>query len=132
MTGKPLALVTGGSTGIGYALAQQCLRHGFSVLITGASDRVHFARQQLAADAESAYGTEGAEVIAVRSDLRTAEGVEQVWDNVQRTDRPLAVAILNAGVAVGGAFVDTDLQAEIDGAPRLRRPYGGTRLCHRW
>jgi NADPH:quinone reductase-like Zn-dependent oxidoreductase len=37
MTGKPLALVTGGSTGIGYALAQQCLRHGFSVIITAAS-----------------------------------------------------------------------------------------------
>jgi NAD(P)-dependent dehydrogenase (short-subunit alcohol dehydrogenase family) len=33
MTGKPLALVTGGSTGIGYALAQQCLRHGLSVLM---------------------------------------------------------------------------------------------------
>ena len=30
MTGKPLALVTGGSTGIGYALAQHCLRPGFS------------------------------------------------------------------------------------------------------
>jgi NAD(P)-dependent dehydrogenase (short-subunit alcohol dehydrogenase family) len=32
MTGKPLALVTGGSTSIGYALAQQCLRHGLSVI----------------------------------------------------------------------------------------------------
>ena len=37
MAGKPLALVTGRSTGIGYALAQQCVRHGFSVIITGAS-----------------------------------------------------------------------------------------------
>jgi NAD(P)-dependent dehydrogenase (short-subunit alcohol dehydrogenase family) len=37
MTGKPLALVAGGSSGIGYALAQQCLRHGFSVIITGAN-----------------------------------------------------------------------------------------------
>jgi len=41
MTGKPLALVTGGSTGIGCTLAQQCLRHGFSVIsqLPGAAGR---------------------------------------------------------------------------------------------
>lgn len=107
-TPRPLALVTGASAGIGHALAQQCLQHGFDVVITGASDRVHQARDRLATlDA-------AAQVIAVRSDLRTEAGVEQVWAAVQDTGRPLALGMLNAGTAIGGAFVDTDLQAEVE------------------
>lgn len=104
---RPLALVTGGSAGIGHALARECARGGHDVVITGASDRVHGAARDLADDT-------GVEVRAVRSDLRTAEGVEQVWEAVQGSGRPLRVAMLNAGVSLGGAaFVDTDLDEEL-------------------
>ena len=34
---RPLAVVTGGSSGIGLELARQCLEHGFDVII--AADR---------------------------------------------------------------------------------------------
>lgn len=102
-----LALVTGGSAGIGFALAEECARHGYDVILTGASPRVHEASQRLSS-------TTGAQVTAVQSDLRTAEGVDQVWAAVLATQRPLAVAMLNAGVAVGGAFVDTDLEEELN------------------
>lgn len=50
----------------------------------------------------------GAETVSVRSDLRTAEGVEQVHAAVVATGRPLAAAALNAGVGRGGAFLDQD------------------------
>ncbi|MFI6132839.1 SDR family NAD(P)-dependent oxidoreductase [Micromonospora sp. NPDC051141] len=105
---RPLALVTGASAGIGYALAQQAARHGHDVIITGASGRVHDSATRLAADT-------GVQVTAVQSDLRTAEGVDQVWNAVTATGRPLAIAMLNAGVSLGGAaFVDTDLADELD------------------
>lgn len=58
--------------------------------------------------------TTDAHVTAVQSDLRTAEGVDQVRAAVVDTQRPLAVAILKAGVAVGAAFVATNLDEELN------------------
>lgn len=104
---RPLALVTGGSSGIGEALACRCIAGGHDVLVTGSSDRVHETARDLAA------GT-GAQVLPVQSDLRTAEGVAAVWAAVRDTGRPLDVAMLNAGVSLGGAgFVDTELDEEL-------------------
>ena len=105
-TTRELALVTGGSAGIGYALAHQCARNGFDLIITGAGSRVHESARSLAS-------ATGAQVTPVQSDLRTAEGVDQVWKTVTDTGRPLTIAMLNAGVAIGGAFVDTDLAEEV-------------------
>lgn len=79
---RELALVTGGSAGIGFALAAECARDGYDVIITGASPRVHKASQRLSS-------TTGAQVTAVQSDLRTADGVDQVWAAVLDTHRPL-------------------------------------------
>jgi len=50
----------------------------------------------------------------VRADLRTPEGVEQVHAVVTATGRPLAAAALNAGVGRGGAFLDIDIDDEIE------------------
>ncbi|BEL12871.1 SDR family NAD(P)-dependent oxidoreductase [Actinoplanes sichuanensis] len=105
---RPLALVTGGSAGIGYALARQAAQHGHDVIITGAGPRVHESADRLA-DAT------GVTVTPVQSDLRTADGVDQVWAAVTSTGQPLAIAMLNAGVSLGGAaFIDTDLDDELN------------------
>jgi hypothetical protein len=39
--------------------------------------------------------------------------VEAVWKAVQDTGRPLAAAALNAGIVIGGAFIDTALADEL-------------------
>jgi hypothetical protein len=49
-------------------------------------------------------------VVPVKSDLATYDGVETVWQAVQDTGRPLATAALNAGIGIGGAFIDTALE----------------------
>jgi short-subunit dehydrogenase len=102
---RPLALVTGGSSGIGRELARQFAAHGFDLVIGGSSDRVEEAAATLRRD--------GADVVPVKSDLATYDGVEAVWKAVQDTGRPLAVAALNAGIGIGGAFTDTALQDEL-------------------
>lgn len=104
---RKLALVTGGSAGIGYALAGNCARNGYDVIITGASARVQESATKLAV-------ATGVDVTPVQSDLSTKEGVDKVWRAVVDTGRPLDVAMLNAGVGVGGAgFADTDLEEEV-------------------
>jgi short-subunit dehydrogenase len=104
-TTRPLALVTGASSGIGRELAQQFAEHGFDLVVNAENDSVYAAAVELRAT--------GADVRAVRADLRTAAGVEQLWSAVTATGRPLDAAALNAGVGKGGAFLDTELADEL-------------------
>jgi short-subunit dehydrogenase len=103
---RPLALVTGASSGIGRELAQQFAENGFDLIVNAEDDRLDDAAAQLRAS--------GADVRAVRADLRTADGVDQLYAAATATGRPVSAAALNAGVGQGGPFLDTDLDAELD------------------
>ncbi|MFD3309263.1 SDR family NAD(P)-dependent oxidoreductase [Streptomyces sp. NPDC058656] len=104
-TERPLALVTGASSGIGYELALLFAINGFDLVATGRSEKTDQAAADLA--------RHGVEVTAVRADLAQADGVETVWQAVEKTGRPLDAAVLNAGRSIGGAFLDTDLDDEL-------------------
>lgn len=96
--GRPLALVTGASSGIGYELARLFGEHGHDLVVNAEDERLEHAARRLRET--------GAEVRAVRADLRTAEGVDRLVAAL--TGLTVDVAALNAGVGQGGAFVDTD------------------------
>lgn len=98
---RPLAVVTGASSGIGRALAGEFARHGFDLVVCAEDAR-------LAAVADELRGR-GTDVTAVRADLATYDGVEQLYAAVLATRRPVAAAALNAGVGEGGAFTDVGL-----------------------
>ena len=50
----------------------------------------------------------------VRADLATANGVRELWEQISSLSRKIDVACINAGVSVGGLFVETDLDAELN------------------
>jgi short-subunit dehydrogenase len=103
---RPLALVTGASSGIGFEIADQLAQRGYDLLVTAEDAGIDAAAQRLA--------ERGGDVRATRADLRSPTGVEQVNAAVTAAGRPLAVAALNAGVGKGGAFVDSDLASQLD------------------
>jgi short-subunit dehydrogenase len=103
---RPLALVTGASSGIGFELAKQFAEHGFDLVVAAEDAELETAAVEL-------RGL-GAAVSPVRVDLRKPADVELLWQAVHDSGRTLDAAALNAGVGVGGAFVETDLQAELD------------------
>jgi uncharacterized protein len=117
---RPLALVTGASSGIGLELARQFAAGGFD-LVVAAEDA------ELAAAAASLREL-GGEVLAVQADLRGREGVERVWAAVQERGRPLDAAALNAGIGLGRPFVEQDLDEALSVVDLNVR--GTTHLAH--
>jgi short-subunit dehydrogenase len=99
---RPLAFVTGGSSGIGYELAEQLAQHGHDLAISGSSERVH----------ASANGLRelGVQAWSHQADAATYDGVESFWRFIESLGRPVDVAVLNVGIATGGAFADTALE----------------------
>jgi NAD(P)-dependent dehydrogenase (short-subunit alcohol dehydrogenase family) len=66
---KPLAIVTGASSGIGFELAAICAQEGFDLLVAADRPEIHSAAEQFRAF--------GAEVEAIEADLSTTAGVDQ-------------------------------------------------------
>jgi short-subunit dehydrogenase len=101
---RPLAVVTGASSGIGFELAKQFATNGFDLIIAAEDVELDTAEEELRSF--------GAKVEALRVDLTTEAGVEELYGRMK--DRKVAAAVLNAGVGAGGAFLDTDLRDELE------------------
>ncbi|CAM3697020.1 SDR family NAD(P)-dependent oxidoreductase [Nocardioides zeicaulis] len=104
--GRPLAVVTGASSGIGLELARQFVQHDFDVVVAAEDAEIAVAAAVLRAEG-------GTDVTPVQVDLRTAEGVDDLYSAISADGRPIAAIALNAGHGQGGAFVDTDLADEL-------------------
>ena len=103
---RPLAVVTGGSSGIGYELAKQFAQNGFDLLITATGSSIN--------EAAGAFEELGAVVETVQADLSTYNGVETLISQIQAIGRPVEAIAINAGVGVGGKFTETHLQEELN------------------
>jgi uncharacterized protein len=97
-TPRPLAVVTGASTGIGFELARECGEHGFDLLIAADEPQIH--------DAAQALRRTGANVTAVEADLATIEGVDELHEAVRVDGRPIDALLANAGRGLGDAFLE--------------------------
>lgn len=104
--GDRLALVTGASSGIGLELARQFAEHGFDVVVAAGGDGIDAAASRLRT-------TTSREITAVRVDLATDAGVEELARRVQALGRPVDAVAINAGIGVSGRFVETDLAAHL-------------------
>ena len=93
MTGK-VALVTGGSRGIGLATARALASCGASIAITGTVD------ETLAAACRALERGAAGRVLAVRADVRSASGMATACDAVKSRFGGLDALINNAGVGL--------------------------------
>ena len=88
-----VAIVTGGSRGIGYMIAAGLVQNGVKVYIT--------ARKAEACDAAAAELSEFGECISIPADLATNEGLEAFVGAVTEREDRIDVLVNNAGAAWG-------------------------------
>lgn len=99
---RPFALVTGASSGIGLELARVIAANGFDLVVVAEEPRIHDVAAELG---------EGAQAFV--TDLATRQGNEDLVAWLDALRRPIGVAALNAGIGVGGPFVETSLDADL-------------------
>ena len=87
-----VALITGGSRGIGVAIATRLARDGFAVAINYASSG------QQAKDLAQALRQQGAAAVAVQGDVAAAGDVKAMFDTVESELGRISVLVNNAGV----------------------------------
>jgi len=97
---RPLAIVTGASSGIGFELAKCCSANGFDLLIAANEVEIEVAAVELRAA--------GASVQAVQVDLATQEGVDALYAAAK--GRPVAALLANAGRGLGRAFLSQNFE----------------------
>ncbi|MCD6023364.1 MAG: short-chain dehydrogenase/reductase [Fibrobacteria bacterium] len=85
---KPVALITGGTTGIGLATAKRLHALGYALVVTGQNPvTLEAARKELPGD-----------VVVLRADLRSLTDADRVAAELKHRFEKLDFAFLNAGI----------------------------------
>jgi 3-oxoacyl-[acyl-carrier protein] reductase len=104
---KKVALITGGSRGIGAAIAQRLAADGASVAIT------YSKGADAAASVVKSIEGAGGKAIAIQADAADVDAIQGAVEKTVATFGGLDVLVSNAGTAIAKAFEETTLD-EID------------------
>src|SRR6202522_921355 len=102
---KKVALITGGSRGIGAAIAKRLAADGASVAIT------YTKGADAASAVVKAIEQAGGKAIAIQADATDADAVKSAIEKTVSTFGSLDVLVNNAGTAIPKPFEETTLQA---------------------
>ncbi|MEP6769186.1 MAG: beta-ketoacyl-ACP reductase [Acidobacteriota bacterium] len=133
MTERRTAIVTGGSRGIGRAIAMDLAASGHRVVVTCRTD------MDRAEEAAGAIRSSGGEAVAICADVRSAEQVKALGERVARDFGGADILVNNAGIIKDALFPflreeDWDAVIDIDlkGAFRMTKAVVRGMLHKKW
>ncbi|NDG84721.1 MAG: 3-oxoacyl-ACP reductase FabG [Proteobacteria bacterium] len=98
-TSKPLALVTGGSRGIGAGIAEKLGTLGFHVLVN------YVSQEARAIEVVKKIEATGGSAEPLRFDVSKEEEIVQAFEAIAKKGSPLAVLVNNAGISEDGLIL---------------------------
>jgi short-subunit dehydrogenase len=101
------ALITGGSVGIGAALADVFAAHGHDLILVSRN------RDKLDARGRAVHEQYGVDVVCIPEDLADPHGARRVHEAVAGRGLDVHYLVNNAGVGLYGKFAATDADAEL-------------------
>jgi len=102
------ALVTGGTSGIGYELARLLARDGHHLVIVARDDR------ELSRVSKELTQQFGVDVITISKDLFHPENAFSLYDEILSREIIVDILINDAGQGQYGEFIETDIRKELD------------------
>jgi NAD(P)-dependent dehydrogenase (short-subunit alcohol dehydrogenase family) len=99
MSTQPLALVTGGAQGIGYACAEALIEDGAKVIVAD----INAEGVKAAADSLG-HGT-----TAMLCDMGDTAAIDAMFEAIQKDHGALSILVNNAGIAMPNDFFDTSI-----------------------
>ncbi len=103
---KNHALITGATSGIGYALATECARGGYPLILVARH------QEQLEKTAETLRTSFGIQATSIAEDLSMPGAAQRVIDRITHDSMTVDVLINNAGIGLRGKFAENDLHEE--------------------
>lgn len=91
-----IAVVTGGSSGIGFAIAERFIKEGATVYITG----------RRPAELEAAANRLGEKAKAIQSDVSDLGSLDRLFEAVREAEGQLDILVANAGVIASSQIRD--------------------------
>jgi short-subunit dehydrogenase len=101
------ALVTGGTSGIGYELVRRLAHDGKNLVIVSRSE------EDLARVADEITHDFGVDVITISKDLFDPENAFALYNEIRSRNIEIDILINDAGQGQYGEFVDTDIRREL-------------------
>ena len=105
---RPIAVVTGASSGLGEEFARQLAARGYDlVLVARRSDRLEKLGQLITS-------THGVECAPIQVDLALPEERERLFERLKTDWSRIEILVNNAGFGTHGFFHETDLERELE------------------
>ena len=102
--GKKTVLITGASSGIGEALAENFARDGYDLVLAARSVKKM-------EDVASRLGARfGASAVVIEADLEQSNGPERLYADIKKRGISISALVNNAGFGAFGEFKDADLE----------------------
>jgi short-subunit dehydrogenase len=102
------ALITGGTSGIGYELARLFAADGYNLILVARNERL---LQEVSDELKQEFSVE---ITPLAGDLFDRNAPERIYHRVQEMGVEIDALVNNAGQGEWGPFAETDLQRDLD------------------
>src|SRR5690606_33234912 len=102
------ALITGGTSGIGYELAKLFAQDGYNLILVARTTAV---LEKVSGELKAAYGIE---VPSIEKDLFDTKAAREIYEEVKAKGIVVDVLVNDAGQGQYGLFVEQDIDRLLD------------------